>query len=171
MKGENIRCAFCKGTGKNPHYNGNCPVCKGRRKNEVVGKYMPCSSCRGSGQKGGTTLACYDCGGLGIVPDTRETFRKAQEEIREAQEEMARERPGSIAVPRTSQKLADAVVVKMTKKRNGKVERWQEEKEEDESNGKTNFCQCCADKVNESIAIKICHDCFGKVKELRAYKE
>lgn len=128
-----IKCTFCQGTGNNPHFRGTCPVCKGRGKNNVIGKYMTCSSCRGSGQKGGTTLTCYDCGGLGVVADTRETFIRAREEIREAQEEIVRER----------QELTDS---------------------------KTHFCQCCGDKVGESMAIKICLDCFGKVKELRAYK-
>lgn len=151
-----IKCVFCRGTGNNPHFKGTCPVCKGRRKNEAVGKYMTCSSCRGSGQKKGTTLSCYDCGGLGVVPDTRETFRKAREEIGEAQEEMARERG----------ELTGRPMIKMTKKRKDKEDRWGEERGEKESDEKTHFCQCCGDEVNESIQIKICHDCFGKMKEI-----
>lgn len=143
---QTMRCVFCQGTGNNPHFKGTCPACKGRGKNEVPGKYMPCSSCRGCGQKGGTTLTCYDCGGLGVVPDTRETFRKAREEIGEAQEEIARERA----------ELTEKPMIKMTKK----------SKNEEENGGKIHFCQCCASEVDESIQIKVCHDCFGKMKEI-----
>lgn len=143
-----IKCAFCRGKGSNPHFRGTCPVCKGRGKNEVAGKYMACSGCRGSGQKGGTTLTCYDCRGLGVVPDTRETFRKAREKIREAQEEIIRER----------EELTDRPTIKITPK--SKKHKLSKER----------FCQCCGDKVNESIEIKICQDCFDKVKQLKADK-
>lgn len=137
-----IKCTFCQGTGNNPHFRGTCPVCKGKGKNEVTGKYMTCSSCRGSGQKGGTTLTCYDCGGLGVIPDTRETFIRAREEIKEAREEIVRERQ------------------ELTEKPKSKKNKLLEE------DSQTHFCQCCGDKVNESMAIKICLDCFGKVKEI-----
>ena len=160
------KCAFCQGTGDHPHFKGTCPVCKGRGKNKVIGRYMTCSSCRGSGQKKGTTLTCYDCGGAGVVPDTRETFKRAREEIRETQEEMAHER----------EELTEKPMIKKSKrhkllKREDKEDEWEEEKGEEESGEKTHFCQCCGSDVNESITIKICHDCFGTVKELRAYKE
>ena len=158
-----ITCVFCQGSGNNPHFKGTCPVCKGRGKNNVAGKYMSCSSCRGSGQKKGTTLTCYDCRGLGIVPDTRETFIRAREEIREAQEEIARERSG----------LTEKPMIKVTpaspagrQKRKDKKDKWEEEKKEEETGGKTHFCQCCASEVDESIQIRICHDCFGKMKEI-----
>ena len=163
-----IKCVFCKGKGENPYFKGTCPVCKGRGKNEVVGKYMTCSSCHGSGQKKGTTLTCYDCEGLGILPDTRETFRKAREEIGEARKELDKER----------QELTEKPMMKITpaspagrQKRKDKENKWEEEKEEEESDGETHFCQCCGDKVNKSIPIKICLDCFSKVKESRVYKE
>lgn len=162
MLGEQmINCVFCQGTGNNPHFRGTCPVCKGKGENEVIGKYMTCSSCRGLGTKRGTTLTCYDCGGLGVVPDTRETFRKAREEIGEAQEEIARERQELTEKPKS--------------RKHKKEDQWesfdsaQDKKGEEESSGKTHFCQCCGDKVNDSVAIKICFDCFGKVKEMRGY--
>ena len=136
----------------------------------MTGKYVTCSSCRGSGQKRGTTLTCYDCAGLGVIPDTRETFRMAREEIGEAQEEMARERPARLASRRTKRarlaaKRADRPKSKKHKFSDVFSKRKSEEDEE------TNFCQCCGDKVNESMTIKICLDCFGKAKESRAYKE
>lgn len=148
-----IKCVFCQGTGNNPHFRGTCPVCKGRGKNELIGKYMTCDSCHGSGQKGGTTLTCYDCGGLGVVPDTRETFRRAREEIREAQEEMAREKEELTEKPKSKKpKLAN--IISKLKRKNEK------------DNEKAHFCQCCAREINESIQIKVCDDCFGKMKEI-----
>ena len=147
-------CVFCKGTGDNPHFKGTCPVCKGRGKNNVVGKHTFCNSCRGSGQKGGTTLTCYDCGGLGIVPDTRETFIRAREEIKEAQEEIARETGELTEKPKSKKHKLLNILLKR--------------EDEEDSNSKTHFCQCCGDKVNESITIKICRDCFSKLKGLRA---
>ena len=77
---KNIECAFCRGSGRNPHFGGTCPVCKGKGENQVKGEYMTCGGCRGSGQKRGTTLTCYICGGLGVVPGTRE---KKGKELRE----------------------------------------------------------------------------------------
>jgi|SRR3989338_898087 len=150
-----IKCTFCQGTGNNPHFRGTCPVCKGRGKNEVVGKYMTCSSCRGSGQKGGTTLTCYDCGGLGVVPDTRETFIRAREEIREAQEEIVKER----------KELTEKPTIKITP-----TSPAGRQKSKKHKLSEAHFCQCCGYKVNESIEIKICQDCFDKVKKLKADK-
>ena len=187
MEQQIIKCVFCKGTGKNPYFKGTCPVCKGKGKNEMTGKYVTCSSCRGSGQKKGTTLTCYDCAGLGVVPDTRETFRIAREEIGEAQKEMARERaeltekpmikitPASSACFSESRragrpKSKKHKLLDMFSKRKGKEDEWGEEREE-ETGGKTHFCQYCGDKVNESASIKICLSCFNKVKELKVYKE
>jgi len=66
----------------------------------------------------------------------------------------------------------------MFSKRKGKEDEWEEEKGEparnasrseaggEETGGKTHFCQCCGDKVNESMTIKICIDCFRKIKEI-----
>lgn len=147
-----IKCVFCRGTGSNPHFRGTCPVCKGRGKNEVAGKYMTCGSCRGCGQKGGTTLTCYDCGGLGVVPDTRETFRQAREEIGAARQEIAKER-AEFNPP----KLSDLLNILS--------------KPKDADSDKTHFCQCCGEKVNESVKVKICLECLNRVKEARAQKE
>ena len=93
MQEHSIKCAFCKGTGNNPHFRSTCSVCKGKGSNAITGKYMVRGDCRGSGQKGGTTLTCYTCTGLGVVPDVREDFKEARLEIRKAQEEI---REGSL---------------------------------------------------------------------------
>lgn len=166
-----IKCVFCKGLGNNPHFRGTCPVCKGKGKNEVKGKYMTCGSCRGLGTKSGTSLTCYDCGGIGVIPDTRETFRKAREEIGEARKDLARERAELTEKP--MMKITPALPAGRQKRKDKKVkeDKWEEEKGEEESGVKTHFCQCCGDEVNDSITIKICSGCFGKVKELRGYKD
>lgn len=161
-----ITCVFCQGTGNNPHFRGTCPVCKGRGKNQVIGKYMTCSSCRGSGQKGGTTLTCYDCGGLGVIPDTRETFIRAREEIKEAREEMAKEREELTgkSMIKITPKSKKRKLLNIFFKSKDNEDKWGENGEE--GGGKTHFCQCCGDGVNESVQIKICHKCFGKMKEI-----
>ena len=166
MEQQNIKCAFCRGTGNNPHFKGTCPVCKGRGKNEVVGKYMTCSSCRGSGQKGGTTLTCYDCRGLGVVPDTRETFMRAREEIREAQEEIAREKEEFKEKRLTKENGVDKLL-KRLKKTDG----------EDKNNparytGKKKcHCQSCARELMERDTVKVCLECFRQLKGIDIPKE
>jgi len=87
-----IKCAFCKGTGDNPHYRATCPACKGKGSHQIAGKYMTCLDCRGSGQKGGTTLTCYTCTGVGVVPDVREELRQARKEIGKVRAMMEGER-------------------------------------------------------------------------------
>ncbi len=87
-----IKCAFCNGTGNNPHYRHTCPVCKGEGKNQVTGKYIACGDCRRSGQKRGTTLTCYTCAGLGVIPDVQKELKDARQEIRNVREKMEEER-------------------------------------------------------------------------------
>ena len=79
-----IKCAFCKGTGDNPHYKGTCPACKGKGSHQIIGKSMACRDCHGSGRKGGTTLTCYTCTGTGVVPDVREELKQARNAIGKA---------------------------------------------------------------------------------------
>ena len=162
MEQQIIKCVFCKGKGENPYFKGTCPVCKGKGENQVTGKYKACGDCRSLGQKRGTTLTCYTCAGLGVIPDTREELRQAREEIGEARKEMARERAELTEKPKSGKhKLLD-----IFSKRKGKEDEWVEEKEEEESSEKTHYCQCCASEVNASIQIKVCHDCFGKMKKI-----
>jgi DnaJ-class molecular chaperone len=92
MPEHSIKCAFCQGTGNNPHFKGTCPTCRGKGSHRVTGKYMICDDCRGSGQKSGTTLTCYACAGVGVVPDAREELREARREIRKAQQQIEEER-------------------------------------------------------------------------------
>lgn len=138
MEQQIIKCVFCKGTGENPYFKGTCPVCKGKGKNQITGKYMACGDCRSSGQKRGTTLTCYTCAGLGVIPDTREELKQARQEIGKVREEMEQEKQELYQKPRE-------------KNKEGEI-----------------FCQCCGSDVKDSITIKICRDCFSKLKELRA---
>jgi len=139
-----ITCAFCQGTGKHTHFGSTCPVCKGKGENQIKGKFVTCSDCRGTGQKRGTTLTCYTCGGLGIVPDTREEFKKARKEIKKAREEMDKERPA------------------FTKASAGR-----EEFQKKPRGQNTCFCQSCAKKINRESTIKVCFACFRKIKKER----
>lgn len=159
-KQQTIKCAFCKGTGDNPHYSGACPVCKGKGKNQVVGRYMTCDDCHGSGQKADTTLTCYHCGGLGMVADTREVISKAREEIKKAREEIAREieefQEKPVKKKPHSQRSARADAKRVARKTA------QEDLPGEDS--KARFCQCCASEVTEASTVKICLDCFKKTR-------
>ena len=162
MEQQIIKCAFCKGEGKNPHFRGTCPVCKGKGKNQVTGRYMTCGDCHGSGQKRGTTLNCYTCAGLGVVPDTRQELRQARQEIRRIQEEMGEERTEFRGrQPKVNRKAGrrrrqmQELVDKDTE------ENWQE----DQENEGGRFCQACAKSAKGNDLIKVCLECFGKIKQ------
>jgi DnaJ-class molecular chaperone len=88
MPQQAMTCAFCRGTGHNPHFGDSCPVCKGRGSNTITNKHMPCGACHGTGRKGGSTLTCYTCSGVGVVPDTQAAFRHARHEINKARRGM-----------------------------------------------------------------------------------
>ena len=155
---ETIVCAFCKGTGKNPHFTGTCPVCKGKGENQITGKYMACGDCRSSGQKRGTTLTCYTCAGLGVIPDTREELRRARQEIRKVREEMEQEKQELYQKPREKSKVGT--------RRAGKEQEYRTEDELDESRdseGKI-FCQSCGEKEKIESVFKVCEKCFHLYK-------
>lgn len=162
MEQQIIKCTFCKGEGKNPHFRGTCPVCKGRGKNQVTGKYMTCGDCSGSGQKKGTTLTCYSCAGLGVIPDTREELRQAHQEIRKVQVEMAEER----AELAGRQPKVDR---KSSRRKRQMQELVDEDTKEDwqtaQDNENTKFCQSCAKSAKGNDIIKVCLECFGKIKQ------
>lgn len=164
LKQQTIKCAFCQGTGENPHFTGSCPVCKGRGKNQIRGKIATCRDCRGSGQKGGTTLTCFTCGGLGVVPDTAEIFKKAKKEIKEAREEMDKERRElrEKTQPDSSKKPPK----KQAKRKVGRKREAEETVNESEDPKGKIFCQSCANRVEKSSTVKICLECLKKIKEL-----
>ena len=65
-----IKCAFCNGTGKDPHdimsSLSKCCVCNGKGTVRVNADHIPCAHCRGTGSIG--TLTCTVCGGKGVNP-------------------------------------------------------------------------------------------------------
>lgn len=146
---QTIKCAFCKGTGNHPYFAGTCPVCKGKGENLVSGKYLTCRDCRGSGRKSGTALTCYTCGGLGVLPDTQEIVAQARQEIKKAREEMAQEKEEFREKP-------------LKNKRPKSLK--SQDKEDPIQDGESCFCQSCASKVSTSSAVKVCLDCFRKIK-------
>lgn len=163
MEQQTIRCAFCKGEGKNPHFTGTCPVCKGRGENQVTGKYMACGDCRGSGQKRGTSLTCYTCAGLGVIPDTREELRQARQEIRKIQEEMVEER-----AQLTEKQPSGKGGHKMSSRKRQMRELIDEDTEEDPKtweSERSKFCQSCAESTKDNDLIKVCLECFGKINK------
>jgi len=162
MEQQTIKCVFCKGIGENPHFRGTCPACKGRGKNQVTGKYMTCGDCSGSGQKRGTTLTCYTCAGLGVIPDTRQELRQARQEIRKIHEEMDEER----AQLTEKQPKVDR---KTSRRKRQMKELVDEDTKEDWQTAKDSehirFCQSCAKSIKGDDLIKVCFECFGKIKQ------
>ncbi len=69
---EEIKCAFCKGRGKDPFKVlsplSNCPVCNGRGVVRVRKSYEKCKACDGTGVYTRSHLYCWTCHGKGVVP-------------------------------------------------------------------------------------------------------
>ncbi len=69
-----IKCAFCRGTGKDPFgclsALSNCQVCGGTGEIHANQPVLPCVFCNGTGVQPNTTdrLHCLACRGTGVVP-------------------------------------------------------------------------------------------------------
>ncbi len=67
---EEIVCAFCRGTGKDPFdimsSLSNCCVCGGRGKVIAAAPHTRCAHCRGTGAI--KTFTCTVCRGRGVLP-------------------------------------------------------------------------------------------------------
>jgi len=66
-----IKCAFCKGKGKDPFglsKLSNCPICHGKGTVEVKKPYEKCRACGGGGVYIRSHLYCWPCRGKGVVP-------------------------------------------------------------------------------------------------------
>lgn len=66
-----IKCAFCKGKGKDPFglsKLSNCPICHGRKTVKVTKPYEKCKACEGTGLYFRSHLYCWPCRGTGVVP-------------------------------------------------------------------------------------------------------
>lgn len=69
-----IRCAFCKGVGRDPFELlselAKCQVCGGRGKVTVVEPYVPCAHCKATGVSPGSRNVCTSCNGRGAISTT-----------------------------------------------------------------------------------------------------
>ena len=67
-----VKCAFCKGTGKDPwglmSVLAECQVCKGRGTVKIEEPYEKCPVCHGTGVQHNRRLNCLACGGKGVLP-------------------------------------------------------------------------------------------------------
>jgi DnaJ-class molecular chaperone len=65
-----VRCAFCRGTGKDPFgimsHLSTCCVCSGRGAVAVEDSHELCAHCGGTGAV--KRLTCTVCGGRGVLP-------------------------------------------------------------------------------------------------------
>ena len=63
-----IKCAYCKGTGKMPSDDRVlCRVCEGKGLVRVEGEAKQCSECGGTGETQESKLPCLRCKGKGVV--------------------------------------------------------------------------------------------------------
>ncbi|MEW6674746.1 MAG: hypothetical protein AB1348_01790 [Nitrospirota bacterium] len=71
VKGAEIKCAFCKGLGKDPFGLLSplsiCQVCLGRGKVRVTPPTAECAFCNGTGIYLDKRITCTVCGGKGVV--------------------------------------------------------------------------------------------------------
>ncbi len=76
-----IKCAFCKGTGRDPFHLmsalSNCPVCKGKKTVKVREPYETCGACEGTGRYFNSKMYCWTCRGKGVIPIKQETQASA----------------------------------------------------------------------------------------------
>ena len=66
-----IKCAFCKGTGKDPFallsVLADCQVCGGTAGTTIEEPALPCTYCGGSGVQPQTRNTCIACRGKGMI--------------------------------------------------------------------------------------------------------
>lgn len=63
-----IKCAYCKGTGKMPSdVRVPCYVCEGEGLVTIEGEAKQCSECGGIGKTQESKLPCLRCKGKGVV--------------------------------------------------------------------------------------------------------
>ena len=73
-----VKCAYCKGTGKDPwglmSVLAACQVCKGKGTVKIEEPFEKCLVCQGTGVQYNRRLNCLACGGKGVltVPEESE---------------------------------------------------------------------------------------------------
>ena len=67
-----VRCAFCRGTGRDPFgimsALSTCCVCGGTGSVSIETPYVRCAFCQGSGVYPQSRQTCTACGGAGVIP-------------------------------------------------------------------------------------------------------
>ena len=73
-----VRCAFCKGSGRDPGFKiaSKCVACGGRGKVLIGEPYETCPECEGEGRHPGTATHCGTCRGKGVVPERPSARRR-----------------------------------------------------------------------------------------------
>ena len=71
-----VKCAFCKGTGKDPwglmSVLADCQVCKGKGTVKIEEPFEKCPVCQGTGVQYNRRLTCLACGGKGVLTVAKE---------------------------------------------------------------------------------------------------
>jgi len=63
-----LRCAYCRGSGWQPHKERlGCSICGGKGVVTVKEPFVQCAFCQGQGMAVSTKLPCYACQGKGVV--------------------------------------------------------------------------------------------------------
>ena len=67
-----VRCAFCRGTGRDPFgimsALSSCCVCGGTGTISIKAPYIRCAFCQGTGVYPHSRQTCTACGGVGVSP-------------------------------------------------------------------------------------------------------
>jgi len=66
-----VKCAFCRGTGKDPFgvlsILSTCSACGGKGTARVKEPYVTCLACAGTGVQSSSRVRCLGCGGTGVI--------------------------------------------------------------------------------------------------------
>lgn len=83
--GKKFKCAFCGGSGKQPHSTfSRCVACRGKGEVEFKGQFEKCPSCRGKGKAPGSAiLSCIRCRGVGAVEKDKKAGEDTADIIKE----------------------------------------------------------------------------------------
>lgn len=80
-----IKCAFCGGSGRQPHSTfSRCAACRGKGEAEFKGPVIKCPSCQGRGKAPSSAiLSCIRCRGIGAIKEDKKTGENAADIIKE----------------------------------------------------------------------------------------
>lgn len=80
-----IKCAFCGGSGRQPHSTfSRCAACRGKGEVEFKGPVIKCPSCQGRGKAPSSAiLSCIRCRGIGVIKEDKKTGENAADIIKE----------------------------------------------------------------------------------------